>query len=354
MKICEIETPAVVVDIDALHRNSDKMMAAINASKAQLRPHFKSHKCTEIVKFQMANGAKGITCAKLSEAEVLCKSGAVHDILIANQIVDKNKLTRLANLSRTCNLAVCVDDAGNVLDLEKAMADANTNIGILIEYEIGMQRCGVLTEEEFYDLYKVISACPHLEFRGIQAYAGHNSHEVDEKVRLGVTESNNVRLTALLDYLKSKDVKVEIVSGASTGTAFMKMNGGIYNEIQAGSYLFLDDCYNKLNLKFENSMFVLTTVVSKKDNLAVVDAGVKTVGVDQGLPTFKGISCSEIVASEEHFQLHNPDKNLNIGDKILLIPGHCCSTNNLHDKIYAVQNEDVIAVWEIDGRGIGR
>ena len=354
MKIFEIETPAVIVDFDVMRANSDKMMSAINASKAKLRPHFKSHKCTEIVKFQMANGAKGVTCAKLSEAEVLVRSGATNDILIANQIVEPSKIARLAELAKECALTVCVDDADNVRALSTAAVNAGATIGVLIEYEIGMQRCGVLNEEEFYALYEVIASCPALVFRGIQAYAGHNSHEVDEKTRLAVTEANNARLTSLIDYLNSKGVKVEIVSGASTGTAMIKMNGGIYNEIQAGSYLFLDDCYNKLGLSFENSLFVLTTVVSVKDGLAVVDAGVKTVGVDQGLPTFKGITCTEIVASEEHFQLHNPDKKLKIGDKILLVPGHCCSTNNLHDKIYAVSGEDVVAVWSVDGRGIGR
>lgn len=354
MKVFEIETPAVIIDVDAMGRNSDKMMSAIRASKAMLRPHFKSHKCTEIVKLQMQSGAKGVTCAKLSEAEVLVKSGATSDVLIANQIVERSKLDRLAALAKTCKMTVCVDDASNVKDLECAMAKADSSIGVLIEYEIGMQRCGVLNEEDFYALWQVINECPHLIFRGIQAYAGHNSHEVDSKKRLAVTEANNVRLRSLIAYLKARGVHCEIVSGASTGTAMMKMNEGIYNEIQAGSYLFLDDCYNKLGLDLENALYVLTTVVSVKDNLAVVDAGVKTVGVDQGLPTFKDIDCSEIVASEEHFQLHNPSVNLQLGQKVMLVPGHCCSTNNLHDKIYAVQGDNVVAVWNVDGRGIGR
>lgn len=354
MKIFDIETPAVVVDIDVMRSNSCKMMHAINTSKAMLRPHFKSHKCTEIVKFQMANGAKGVTCAKLSEAEVLVKSGAVRDILIANQIVEPTKLARLAKLAKQCELTICVDNADNVRALESACSAENATIGVLIEYEIGMQRCGVLTEEDFYALVKVIEECPHLVFRGIQAYAGHNSHEVDENLRLKITEANNARLISLINYLDAKGVKPEIVSGASTGTAMMKMNGGIYNEIQAGSYLFMDDCYNKLGLQFDNALYVLATVVSVKPNLAVVDAGVKTVGVDQGLPTVLGVDCTEIVASEEHFQLHHPSTKLTLGQKVKLLPGHCCSTNNLHDKIYAVSQNEVVAVWNIDGRGIGR
>ena len=354
MKIFEIETPAVIIDIDVMHQNSDKMMTAIKASKADLRPHFKSHKCTEILKYQMQNGAKGVTCAKLSEAKAIVAADACKDVLIANQIVQPSKLNTLADLAKKCNLSVCVDNKINVYDLENAMAANDATIGVLIEYEIGMQRCGVRTEEAFCALLDVIKTCPHLEFRGIQAYAGHNSHEVDFDKRLAITNANNERLTSLINCLTARGDAPQIVSGASTGTAMMKMNGGIYNEIQAGSYLFLDDCYNKLGLDLENALFVLTTVVSVNDGLAVVDAGVKTVGLDQGLPTVKGIDCTEIVASEEHFQLHNPSQDLELGQKILLVPGHCCSTNNLHDKIYAVSGDEVVAVWNVDGRGIGR
>ncbi len=234
------------------------------------------------------------------------------------------------------------------------MTEASSTVGILIEYEIGMKRCGVLTEEEFYKLYSLIEKAPHLNFKGIQAYAGHISHEVDEKKRLSAVEENNKKLLSLIDYLNERGVKAEIVSGASTGTAAAKMNVGIYNEIQAGSYLLLDDCYNKLGLPFENSLFVLTTVVSKKDTLTVVDAGVKTVGVDQGVPSVKGVVCKEIAASEEHFQLHYPDREFSVGDKLLLIPGHCCSTMNLHDKAYFISGDEVVSEIAIDGRGFGK
>lgn len=234
------------------------------------------------------------------------------------------------------------------------MAEENAKLNVLIEYEIGMQRCGVLTEKEFYELYLLISKCPHLSFKGIQAYAGHNSHEVDNKKRVAIIDENNKKLKSLLQFLSECDVKVEIVSGASTGTAMEKMNQGIYNEIQAGSYLFLDDCYNKMGLPFQNALYVLTGVVSVKNELAVVDAGVKTVGVDQGLPTVKGVSCSQIVASEEHFQLHNPSVSLEIGQKILLTPAHCCSTCNLHDYVYLVSGDKVLKKLTIDGKGYGK
>lgn len=354
MNVFEIETPALIIDYDIMKNNSNTMMNCINKSTAELRPHFKSHKCTEFVKFQLERGAKGITCAKLSEAQAIIDSGISCDILIANQIVERSKIKRLAKLCKNNVITVLVDNEINVFDLECALEKEGAKLNVLIEYEIGMERCGVLTESEFYNLVNIIAKCPHLTFKGIQAYAGHISHEVDEQKRVEIIEQNNAKLKSLLSFLKERNVNVEIVSGASTGTAMLKMNQGIYNEIQAGSYLFLDDCYNKLGLKFDNALFVLSSVVSVKDNLAVVDAGVKTVGVDQGLPTVKGVSCSEIVASEEHFQLHNPSERVKLGQKVLLVPGHCCSTMNLHDSVYLVSGQTVVKKVRIDGRGYGK
>ena len=354
MNVYEIETPALLIDFDILKSNSERMMTAIQKSSAGLRPHFKSHKCTEIARFQLENGAIGLTCAKLSEAEAIIRAGICSDLLIANQIVERAKLERLAALCAKNTLTLCVDYAENVYDIEAAMAKENATVGILIEYEIGMQRCGVLSEDEVYALYQAIEKCPHLKFRGIQAYAGHISHEIDEAKRLSAIEENNKRLLSLLSYLKERGVRVDIVSGASTGTAETKMHQGIYNEIQAGSYLLLDDCYNKMGLPLENSLFVLTSVVSTKENLAVVDAGVKTVGVDQGMPSIAGVFCKEVVASEEHFQFHYPERSFRVGEKVKLIPAHCCSTMNLHDSVYLISGNEVIKKLAIDGRGFGK
>ena len=157
MNIFEIETPALIIDYDTFLNNSSVMMALINNGTAKLRPHFKSHKCTEIAKFQLENGAKGLTCAKLSEAEAIIKSGIKCDILIANQIVEKPKLDRLADLSKNNDLTICVDNEKNVLDLQNAMMQKKSKIKVLIEYEIGMNRCGVSDQEEFYNIYQLFS-----------------------------------------------------------------------------------------------------------------------------------------------------------------------------------------------------
>ena len=353
MKISGIPTPALVLDVNILKANAEAMRSLLEGSSLQLRPHYKSHKCADIALWQMENGAVGMTCAKLSEAEDLCDAG-VENILIANQIVDPVKIRRLADLAVNCRLTVCVDSVENADALSSAAVGCGNTIYCLVEYDIGMQRCGVTTKEAVLALAKHISACENLVFEGIQAYAGHISHVEDKKLRKNMTAENYEKLRTLLVYLQENGISVNTVSGGSTGTAEIKAAEGLYTELQAGSYLFMDATYRTLSLPFENALFLLTTVVSQRNGLTVVDAGVKTCGVDQGMPAVWEGTVAEIVASEEHFQLHGYSEKKQIGDKILLIPGHCCSTVNLHDKIYLVDGDRVIRRILVTARGIGK
>ena len=353
MNIERIETPALIVDANILQENIMAMNEMLKDSKLSLRPHYKSHKCAMIAHLQIKNGAKGMTCAKLSEAIDLADCG-IEDILIANQITEPKKIRRLADLAGDCRLTVCVDNCENIKELAIAAKNAGTIIHCLVEYEIGMKRCGVDTKEEVLELAKEIKKYDNLTFEGIQAYAGHISHMEDIDKRTGMTEENFEKIRILIKYLKNNGIEVNTVSGGSTGTAEIKAKEGIYTELQAGSYLFMDSTYRELNLPFKNSLFILTTVVSKKDGLTVVDAGVKTCGVDQGMPGILNNEAEEIVASEEHFQLHGLKNEVNLGDKIMLIPGHCCSTVNLHDKIYVVNNGKVVDRIQITARGYGK
>lgn len=352
MNIANIDTPALIVDKKILIENMKAMDDIISGTNLKLRPHYKSHKSSELAHLQIKNGAKGMTCSKISEAIDLCDCG-IEDILIANQITDSKKIRRLADLAGCCRLSVCVDDINNIRELSKAAKNSGTTIYCLVEYEIGMKRCGVETKEEVLKLVRVIEESENLVFEGIQAYAGHASHMTEINERKEVTYNNFDKLNELLEFLKENNVRVNIVSGGSTGTAELKTKS-VYNELQAGSYLFMDYTYSALNLPFKNSLFVLSTVVSSKDGLTVVDAGVKTCGVDQGMPGIVDNSCEEIVASEEHFQLHKLGKSLNVGDKVKLIPGHCCSTINLHDKIYLVEDDKVVGRLLITARGMGK
>ena len=350
MKLNHIPTPALIVDEPTFLNNAAEMKKLLKDSTLKLRPHYKSHKCAAIAHRQIAEGAVGMTCAKLDEALDLADSG-VEDILIANQIVDKAKIARLAHLANSCHLTVCVDHEENVDDLQAAAKLAGSTIHCFIEYEIGMERCGVADNKAVAKLAKHIAGCSNLVFAGIQAYAGHISHMVTKEERLTETAKNTQKIRELLAYLKEEGIEVPILSGGSTGTAAIKAGDGLYTELQAGSYLFMDATYGELALPFKNSLFVLTTVVSVSENLAVVDAGVKSCGVDQGMPVCCGFEVSHIVASEEHFQLHNPSKKLKVGDKVLLVPGHCCSTVNLHDRIYMVNSGKVVDRIAVTARG---
>ena len=350
MRLHDIKTPALIIDKEIFEQNAREMSTVLEGSTLKLRPHFKSHKCATIAHMQMSAGAIGMTCAKLDEAIDLADSG-IENILIANQIVDKEKISRLAFLAKSCTLTVCVDNAQNILDIENAAALADSYVHCLIEYEIGMKRCGVSTHEEVEALARLIISCPHLSFDGIQAYAGHLSHTVSYEERAEMTKENSLKIKALLSYLSSKGISVSTLSGGSTGTSQIKAGEGLYTELQAGSYLFMDATYKDLALPFKPSLFILATVVSVSDGLAVVDAGVKSCGVDQGMPIPVGISVSEIVASEEHFQLHSPSEKLSVGDKFLLIPAHCCSTVNLHEKLYLVSGDKVVDRISVTSRG---
>lgn len=353
MKISGLSTPALILDVNLLKANVKAMGDLLANSSLRLRPHYKSHKCAALAKMQIESGAIGMTCAKLSEAEDLCDIG-IEDILIANQIVDPAKIRRLAELANHCRLTVCVDTVENIDALSRAAKSSGATIHCLVEYEIGMERCGVADKETVLALAKHICACENLVFDGLQAYAGHISHMEDLDTRTRLTAENYSKIKAVISYLEENGIAVTTVSGGSTGTAAIKAGEGLYTELQAGSYLFMDATYRNLALPFQNSLFVLTTVVSQREGLTVVDAGVKTCGTDQGMPALYKGTAEEIVASEEHFQLHGYTEHTAVGEKIRLTPAHCCSTVNLHDKIYLVDGDRVIDRLLITAKGIGR
>ena len=353
MNIQQLETPALIVDRKTMLSNMEAMKNLLAGTTLALRPHYKSHKCAALAHWQMENGAKGMTCAKLSEAEDLADSG-VEDILIANQIVEPGKVVRLASLANKCRLTVCVDNESNIAAISRAAQLAGSTVHCLIEFDIGMERCGVTDKAQVLALAQYIQKQPNLVFDGIQAYAGHISHVESLEDRKIATDKNAAKVREVLALLKENGIAAEIVSGGSTGTAQIKAMEGLYTELQAGSYLFMDATYRLLNTAFQNSLYVLSTVVSVRDGLAVLDSGVKTCGVDQGMPVPVGFTAEEIAASEEHFQLHNPSAQLQVGEKVRLIPGHCCSTVNLHDRIYLVEDDQVVDRLAVTARLCGK
>ncbi|NCB41552.1 MAG: DSD1 family PLP-dependent enzyme [Clostridia bacterium] len=350
MRIEQIETPALILDLDLMERNMESMDHLLKGSKARLRPHYKSNKSTVIAHMQLARGAKGITCAKLSEAEDLVLSG-VADILIANQITETSKIARLAYLAGCCKMTVCVDNARNIEDLQKAAALQNTYIYCLIEYDIGMNRCGVHSMEEFEALAKQIMICPNLIFEGIQAYAGNLAHMEEYSEREKESSKVEKKLLDLKNFIEQRGIRVREVSGVSTGTLAFHIKDTVYTELQPGSYLFMDAAYRAVGVKFEHSLFVLATVISRQTDGVITDAGLKSVSVDQRPPYFVGYEEYDVDMSEEHCAIYGKNLPQEVGERMLLVPSHCCTTVNLHDYMYFVRKGEVVDRVGVTGRG---
>lgn len=347
----QIETPALLIDLDILERNINTMSEYMRDKKAKLRPHFKTDKCPAISHKQISAGAKGITCAKLSEAEVLVASG-IKDVLIANQIVDPAKIFRLAGLAHSgAKITVLADNADNIEALSEAASMIGSTVYVLVEVDVGMKRCGVNSPEEVLELAKKVISSKGLVFEGIQAYEGHLGHLADFEARRQGVQAMVEKVSKVKRLLEENGIAVNQISGGGTGTYDITGNNTIWTEIQSGSYLFMDLEYNKLGLKFENALTVLTTVIHKRPGVAITDAGNKVCSIDGGMPVVKGYPSLKVVTNEEHGIIMDEKDEIRYLQKLEYIPGHCCTTVNLHDCYHCVRNGLLEAIWPILGRG---
>jgi len=354
LKKDQIETPALLIDLDILDENIEIMAGFLQDKKAKLRPHFKSHKCPTIAHRQINAGAKGITCAKLSEAEVLVKAG-IKDILIANQVVNPEKIIRLIGLFNTSKpkLIVTVDNIQNIKNLSSVASKIDATIYVLIEVDVGMKRCGVNDSEEVLRLAREIKKSKGLIFEGIQAYEGHLVYSDDINFKREGVKKMVGKIGKIKEFLTENGIQVNEISGAGTGTYFLTGDNTIWTEIQAGSYIFMDTVYKKsAGIKFKNSLTILTTIIHKRPGIAIADVGLKSCSAEQGFPEIKGYSDLNMLGlGEEHTIIEDKNNNLNYLQKIELIPSHCCTTVNLHDDYYCIRNEMLMAIWPIQGRG---
>ncbi len=347
----QIETPALLIDLDVFERNIKIMGDYFNEKNAKLRPHFKSFKCPAIAHKLINAAAKGITCAKLGEAEVLVNSG-IKDILIANQIVDEGKIARLAGMAHgDSKITVAVDNEENIVQLSKAASLIGSTIHILVEVDIGMKRCGVNSPEEVLKLAKKIKQSKNLIFEGIQAYEGHLVLIKDYKKRVEGMKEAIEKISKIKLYLKEKGFEISEISGGGTGTYNITGNNTPWTEIQAGSYIFMDNNYNQLDLPFKSSLTVLATVIHKRHGYAITDAGLKVCSPDSGNTIIKEYQHLKLILNEEHGIVFDEKNELSYLQKIEYIPSHCCSTVNLHDQFYCIRNNFLEVIWPISGRG---
>jgi 3-hydroxy-D-aspartate aldolase len=359
----DIQTPCLVLDLDALERNIKKMGDYAAANGMRHRVHGKMHKSVDVAKLQETlGGACGVCCQKVSEAEVFARGG-IRDVLVSNQVRHPAKIDRLARIPTYGARAICcVDDVTNVADLSEAAVRHGTQIECLVEIDCGAGRCGVTTTPAVVEIATAIDAAEGLKFAGIQAYQGAMQHldsyeERKEKIGIAVAMVKDA-----VDMLRTKGLECDIVGGGGTGSYYFESTSGVYNELQCGSYAFMDADYGRILDKdgkridqgeWENAMFILTSVMSHaKADKAIVDAGLKVQSVDSGLPVIYGRDDVEYVkCSDEHGVVMDTAGVLKINDKLKLVPGHCDPTANVHDWYVGVRNGKVECVWPISARG---
>ena len=363
MDAADIQTPCLVLDLDALERNIRKMGDWARAHGMRHRVHGKMHKSVDVAKLQEEiGGSVGVCCQKVSEAEVFARGG-IRDVLVSNQVCDPAKIDRLARIPKLgARTLVCVDDVNNVADLSAAATRHGTTIECLVEIDCGAGRCGVTTTPAVVEIAKAIDAAPGLKFSGLQAYQGAMQHldaYEDRKAKIDIAVD---MVRDAIDGLKAEGLACDIVGGGGTGSYYFEGTSGVFNELQCGSYAFMDADYGRIldaegrridQGEWENALFILTSVMSHaKAEKAICDAGLKAQSVDSGLPFVYGRTDVEYVkCSDEHGVISDPEGNLKVGEKLRLVPGHCDPTCNVHDWYVGVRGDKVETVWPVSARG---
>ena len=361
--IAEIDTPALVIDLDAFERNLEMLNGSIAGRGMRVRAHAKTHKCPEIALRQIAAGAVGVCCQKVGEAEAMVEGG-VRDVVVSNEVVGASKLERLARLARRAKVGVCADDAGNIEAIGAAAGSAGVTLDVYVEIDVGARRCGVAPGDAAVALARRVQASSALRFAGLQAYHGSAQHIraiADRRAAIG-NAAAAVRATRAA--LERSGIACPIVAGAGSGSYMFEIETGAWNELQPGSYVFMDADYARNEWaaplpRFEHALFVLSTVMSHPEpGRAVLDAGLKASSVDSGLPTVWHVPGVRYTRpSDEHgvLELDADGPALRLGQKLLLVPGHCDPTVNLHDWYVCVRGgmeQGVVeALWPITARG---
>ncbi len=357
-----IPTPALIVDVDVLERNLDCLSALAGNSATRLRPHGKAHKCPNIAAMQIARGAVGICCQTVKEVEAFAAAG-ITNILLTNQIVHHTKARRLARLAQTATIGVCVDSLYHVELLAKAATEQHAVFDVYIEIEVGGHRCGVPSLAEALILARSIGKADGLSFGGVQAYNGRAQHIRAWKARNATVRETMSKTQTFIDALERSGLQCKLVTGGGSGSVEIDIDAAVLTELQCGSYALMDADYlsvlrtngDSLETLFSPALFVVTSVISvRSPNYVVIDAGLKSMGLDSGPP----IVCSNANLlyrnpSDEHGVLFAPEITTLpfLGERLHLIPSHCDPTIALHDRLYAVKDGRVDAIWSIVGRG---
>ena len=359
----DVPTPALLLDLDRLERNLERMAAHVRRAGKRLRPHAKTHRCPEIARRQVAAGALGVACAKLGEAEVMARAG-VRGLLITTEVVAPAAVRRLLRLAAEApDTLVVADNLENVADLGREAAAEGVTLGVLVDVDVGNRRTGIAPGAPVLALARAVAGQRALRFRGLQGYAGHCAHVVGWEAR---REASRVALAPLMEtrrLCEEAGLPVEIVAGGSTGTWDIDVELAGLTELQAGSYCVMDLEYRRIGGRgaaaltdFELALSVIATVVSVPTaERAIVDAGLKAFSTDKPFPPepVERPGVAYAFAGDEHGRLSvtDPTRAPRLGERIEFFPPHCDPTINLYDRIYALRGGTVEAVWDVAARG---
>lgn len=360
----ELNTPVLILDRDALERNIAAMAAFARAHRLALRPHAKTHKSVEIARLQLAAGAVGVCCAKLGEAEALA-DGGIESILLTSPVVTGPAIERLIALNaRLGDLRVVVDHPDNAVALAAAAKRAQKPLTVLIDVDPGIRRTGVASIEAAVALAQRIAQHDALHLAGVQYYCGVQQHIASYPERRAAIEERSVYLQTVLEALRGAGHRIDTISGGGTGTHAIDADVGMLNELQAGSYVFMDRQYGDCDLRgedappFETALFVDARVISANHaSMATIDAGFKALSTDGGAPTVLDGAppgAAFVFMGDEHGALIAPDHAFRLGDLVSLQVPHCDPTVNLYEAYHVVRDGVLVDIWPVSARGRSR
>ena len=359
-----LPTPALSCEIAGLQRNIERLQAVASARGIRLRPHFKSHKCAFIAQRQIDAGASGISCAKLSEAEALvgayeAAGVGAPPILITSPIATRALATRAVDLACSCELSLAIDRLEAVEEIARAARESDAVVTILCDVNVGLGRTGAATPEAAVEIAERASSHRSLRFSGLQGYAGHSQHVSPRDERRASVGSSTRRLSEFVEQLDSSGLSTEVRTGGGTGSWLMDVDDGVLNELQCGSYLFMDREYRDALAGdpedcFEQSLFIVSSVISaNQPGFVTIDAGLKSMSTDAGVASVVGDDGRSFhFFGDEHGMVTNGQgPPLRVGERVRLVPPHCDPTVNLYDLLWLVEGDRVLGCTPITARG---
>jgi D-serine deaminase-like pyridoxal phosphate-dependent protein len=350
----EITTPALVLDYNKMMENINTMAKFAKEHDINHRPHVKTHKCPIIAHLQLKAGCKGITVAKVGEAEVFAQSG-IDDIFIANQVIVPNHIDRFAKLNKYIKISCAVDSQKNILDLSKIAAQNNTTLKVFLDINLGLGRSGVEPGEPALEMARFIEKTPNIDLVGLFGYEGHLTPMMNLDQKEKMANECFKMIVDTRDLLNENGFEIKDITTSGSGTYRYAVNYDGITEIRPGTYVFSDEHLDMVEKAFKIAVTILGTIQNQTGKKEfTTDAGAKAIATGDGKPEFKDFPRSKIrVMNEEHtqFKAIGLDKNLEIGQKIEFYPAHICTTINLHDHIHVIKDNEYVGTWEILARG---